>query len=422
MKMKALSKHIKLLTGNTFIAVSGVIIAGFLLSACENKKDIDTVPPGDVSAVKVEPTHGGGIISYKIPGDNDLNYIKAAYKNSLGNEVFRVSSHYKDSIEVDGFNDTVGHKVMLYAVDRNDNQSKGVEINFSPLISYIHLVKRSINLQPDLGGVKISWENIARKQVFVHLFYPSEGAVEERILPSQRTDEAYNIRGLDSLLYDFSVMVEDLEGNKTDTVFAGRVKPLYEEKIDKASWTLVSSLSVDGNAWEGLTVNFWDDVIDTKDSPSDNSYFIINRDNNGGSLNYPLDIVIDLNKKIILNRFKVWQRAYAYSDAESNGVSTNYYYYQGENMRSFELWTSNDKTVWTLLGSFDIGDPKDEDGNIPAAKIQEAIDGHEFSLENTSEPFRYLKFSLTSSFGSETNVYGSEITLFGLDNLPIDKK
>jgi len=91
-------------------------------------------------------------------------------------------------------------------------------------------------------------------------------------------------------------------------------------------------------------------------------------------------------------------------------------------MRSFELWTSNDKTVWTLLGSFDIGDPKDEDGNIPAAKIQEAIDGHEFSLENTSEPFRYLKFSLTSSFGSETNVYGSEITLFGLDNLPIDKK
>ena len=69
-----------------------------------------------------------------------------------------------------------------------------------------------------------------------------------------------------------------------------------------------------------------------------------------------------------------------------------------------------------LLGQFDIGDPKDDDGNVPPDKIQEAIDGHEFELESTTEPFRYLKFSITSNFGSETYVHGSEITLFGLDN------
>ena len=421
MKMKAFINHIKLFSGN-YISVAGIIAVCLFFSACENKSNNDTVPPAEVTGVKTLATHGGAIISYDIPGDNDLNYVKAVYTNALGKEVFRTSSHYKTFIEIEGFNDTLSHKVMLYTVDRNDNQSKGVEVEFTPLISHIYLVKNSVRLQPDLGGVKISWENIAGKQVFVYLYYSYNGEEQERILSSDKVDESFTVRGMDSLLYDFSVMVEDFEGNKTEKSFVESVKPFYEEKIDKSSWTLISSLSVDGDKWEGLTVNFWDDVIDTKDSPSDNSYFIINRDDNGGSLTYPLDIVIDLNKKIILNRFKVWQRAYAYSDAESNGVSTNYYYYQGENMRSFELWASNDKTEWTLLGSFDIGDPKDEDGNIPAAKIQEAIDGHEFSLENTSEPFRYLKFSITSSFGSETNVYGSEITLFGLDNLPIDKK
>ena len=113
----------------------------------------------------------------------------------------------------------------------------------------------------------------------------------------------------DSIDYDFSVMVEDFNGNKTEKTFIESLKPLFEEKIDKTTWTLDNALSIDGNAWEGLTENFWDDVIDTKDSPADNSYFIINRDNNGGMLNYPLDIVIDLNKSVILNRFVVWQRA-----------------------------------------------------------------------------------------------------------------
>jgi len=134
-------------------------------------------------------------------------------------------------------------------------------------------------------------------------------------------------------------------------------------------------------------------------------------------LNFPLDIVIDMNKQVVLNRFTVWQRAYWYSDAENQGVSANYYYYQGENMRSFDLWASNDLDEWLLLGRFDIGDPKDEDGNIPSVKIQEAIDGHEFTLDDISDPFRYLRFSITAGYGSETNVYGSEITLFGIDDV-----
>lgn len=387
------------------------------LNSCVEDEDTDQVAPGEVSDITVEPLHGGARFQYSLPGDEDLHYVEAVYTNAQGDEVFKVASFYETSIEIDGFNDTLAHAATLYTVDRSRNRSEGVEVTFNPLVSHIHLVKESIWIEPALGGVQVHWQNEAAKQVFVYLYIEDGEQSEERILSSSSMDETFMVRGLDSVFYDFSVVVEDFNGNKTEKVFKQTIKPLFEEKIDKAPWSLVSSLSVDGNAWEGETVNFFDDVVDTKDSPADNSYFIINRDDNGGVLNFPLDIVIDMNKQVVVNRFTVWQRAYWYSEAENQGVSADYYYYQGENMRSFDLWASNDLDEWLLLGKFDIGDPKDEDGNIPPEKIQEAIDGHEFTLDEISDPFRYLKFSITAGYGSETNVYGSEITLFGIDNV-----
>lgn len=394
---------------------SFTILLLFFAVSCE-EDNLDTTPPSTVSNVNVEALNGGAKITYNLPGDDDILYVRAEYTNSLGEEVFKSSSRYVNSVEIDGFNDTQTRTVKLYAVDRSNNKSEAVDVQVTPLESFIHSVKESITVEPAFGGVKVSWENPAKKTVFVYAYYKTaDGEEENRILSSNFSTDSRTIRGMDSVFYDLSFMVEDFNGNKTNKDFLTKVKPYFEEKIDKTTWELVAGLSVDGDKWEGYTVNFWDNIIDTKDSPDDNSYFIINRDDNGGILNFPLDIVIDFNKNIVLNRFTVWQRAYEYVDG-NGGVSENYYYYKNENMRSFDLYASNDKTSWELLGSFDIGDPRDEDGNVPAEKIQEAIDGHEFELEQASAPFRYLKFSITAGYGSETNVYGSEITLYGSDN------
>ena len=113
-----------------------------------------------------------------------------------------------------------------------------------------------------------------------------------------------------------------------------------------------------------------------------------------------------------IHRFKVWQRAYWY-----NGPTGVPYYYQEENLRSFDLYASNNAQDWTLLGQFDIGDPSDGDGNIAENLLEAAADGHDFDLDGVSETFRYLKFSITSNYGSDTYCHGSEITLWGLDNL-----
>lgn len=386
------------------------IFLGLMLS-CSPDDNLDVTPPGKISNFNVVPTNGGGIISYDLPTDIDILYVKAVYINSKNEEVFKVSSKYNNEIEINGLNQTTPIKVKLYVVDESENISNPTEIEFTPLKSFIFLVQESIEFVPDLGGVKISWENISSKTVFVYVHILDGTEETIRILSSTNSNENIFIRGLEAKELTFSTKVEDFDGNITELEVKGTYTPLFEEKIDKSTWSLIANQSINGNAYEGRTVNFWDDVVDTVETDSDNSYFIITRDNNGGSLDFPLDIVIDLNKNVKIQRFKVWQRAFWYN---GGGIT---YHYQEENIKTFDLYSSNDGQNWSLLGQFDIGDPRDAAGNIPATAFQEAIDGHEFSLPSTSDTFRYLKFSITSNYGSTQITVGSEITLFGLDNL-----
>ncbi len=388
------------------------LISFVTLLGCKDDDGQDSTPPGSLLVENITPTNGGGIISYSLPDDSDILFVRAEYTNSLGIDVYRVSSSHNNFIEIDGLNQNTPVQVKLFVIDENENMSQPVDIEFTPLPSFIYLVQESITITPDLGGVKLEWENEAEKTVYVHLHIVNAGEEEIRILSSNNASESVFVRGLESVEMTFLTKVEDFDGNITELEEKAILTPLFEEMIDKSTWTLISQLSVNGDAWEGQTTAFWDDVVDTAETNSDNSYFIIWRDQNGGTLNWPLDIVIDLNKNVRVHRLKVWQRAFWYG-----GPTGIPYYYQEENMRSFDLYASNNSVDWTLLGQFDIGDPSDENGNIPQDFIDAAANGHDFDLDGVSEPFRYLKFSLTSNYGSDTYVHGSEITLWGLDDV-----
>jgi len=388
------------------------LISFVTLLGCKDDDGQDSTPPGSLLVENITPTNGGGIISYSLPDDSDILFVRAEYTNSLGVDVYRVSSSHNNFIEIDGLNQNTPVQVKLFVIDENENMSQPVDIEFTPLPSFIYLVQESITITPDLGGVKLEWENVAEKTVYVHLHIVNAGEEEIRILSSNNASESVFVRGLESVEMTFLTKVEDFDGNITELEEKAILTPLFEEMIDKSTWTLISQLSVNGDAWEGQTTAFWDDVVDTAETNSDNSYFIIWRDQNGGTLNWPLDIVIDLNKNVRVHRLKVWQRAFWYG-----GPTGIPYYYQEENMRSFDLYASNNSVDWTLLGQFDIGDPSDENGNIPQDFIDAAANGHDFDLDGVSEPFRYLKFSLTSNYGSDTYVHGSEITLWGLDDV-----
>ena len=75
-----------------------------LIFSCSKNENVDTTPPGILSDISVVPTNGGGMISYSLPSDNDISYVRAEYTNSQGEDVFRVSSRYNNSIEINGLN------------------------------------------------------------------------------------------------------------------------------------------------------------------------------------------------------------------------------------------------------------------------------------------------------------------------------
>jgi len=381
--------------------------------SCQDTESGDVTAPGKLIVETITPTNGGGIISYTLPDDSDILFVRAEYTNTLGEDVFRVSSVHNNEVEISGLNQTTPIEVNLFVVDNNDNKSEPTTAEFVPLESFIYLVQESIEFSADLGGVRVSWENIESKTVYVYVHIQNGEDEEIRILSSNSPLENRFIRGLEATELTFLTKVADFDGNVTDLEEKGVYSPLFEEVIDKSTWSLVSNQSINGNAWEGSTVNFWDDIVDTTQTDSDNSYFIIWRDQNGGTLNWPLDIVVNLNKNVKINRLKVWQRAFWY-----NGPSpTTAYYYQEENMKSFDLFASNNGQEWTLLGQYDIGNPMDADGNISSDAMESAANGHDFELDGVSESFNYLKISITSNYGSDTYCHGSEITLYGLDNL-----
>ena len=110
--------------------------------SCSENENIDTTPPGILSNISVMPTNGGGIISYTLPSDDDILYVKAVYTNSQGEEVFRVSSKHNSSVEVNGLSQSTPVNVKLLVVDLNENISEIVAIEFTPLESFIFFCTR----------------------------------------------------------------------------------------------------------------------------------------------------------------------------------------------------------------------------------------------------------------------------------------
>ena len=109
------------------------LLIGSILS-CSKNEDVDSTPPGIITNVSVVPTNGGGIISYTLPSDSDVSYVRAEYTNSQGEDVFRVASKYNTSLEVNGLNQTSPIKVILYVVWDNSLLCCGSKVYKSGLL------------------------------------------------------------------------------------------------------------------------------------------------------------------------------------------------------------------------------------------------------------------------------------------------
>src|SRR5688500_7270990 len=88
------------------------IITVLVIGSCNKKLEShqpvsgDGTVPVQVTGVTVVNGNGNATISYAIPKDTNLAYVKAVYTITTGKEYISTASYYNNSLVVEGFADT----------------------------------------------------------------------------------------------------------------------------------------------------------------------------------------------------------------------------------------------------------------------------------------------------------------------------
>lgn len=359
---------------------------------------IDNVAPGKVTNVKVENVKGGAILTYNLPKDEDLLYVKAIYpqRDNVFNEV--KSSLYTDTLKLYGFGDTKPRQVTLYAVDRSKNESEGVTVTVEPLEPPLISIAQTLRAVEDFGGIHLYWDNPDRSEISVVVLREDsnmEYVPLETFYSSLATGNGA-VRGLDTISGNFGIYVQDRWENRSEIQYTS-LTPLYETQFDRLKFRSLQLPGDEPSAWGWVLSNIYDGVI------SDGNGFHTAQ----GSGNWPHAFTIDLGQAGRISRIKIYQR-------QGDWI------YRHGNPRKFEVWgaetldTSGDWSTWTKLMDCESIKPSELPlGQYSGEDVAWAGAGEEFLNSPENPQVRYLRFLITENWSGGDFVHFSELEIFG---------
>jgi hypothetical protein len=389
----------------------------------------DGLAPGVVTDVKVQNMAGGAVIEYKIPNDNDLLYVKAVYTITNGKTLEAKASMYERTLTVKGFNDadnTHEYTVSLTCLDRSNNESAPVTVKVNPMISPLQMVKNSVAFAQAFGGVRYSWENEVKEPItlfFMADTVVSEGKgpgalVETRIINTDQAEGEYISRGFPDKAREFAVVLQDNYGNKTEVIKpSATIVPLNEEVLDKSKMKVFeykeNPVDDKWNWWEGLPRSLIDGS--TAFASCAISY----------QSPYPRHITIDMGKTYKLSRYVMHQRRSGTTNLYAYGNPKTWYVYGRKEapVTSEEItedldgdglqdWTKH----WTLVGYGEIAKVSGLPGSeVSQEDIDAALNGHNYDVPMSMEPFRYFRLGVLSNWGNTGWVNWAEMDFFGVE-------
>lgn len=385
-------------------------IGPFLLSIailfiqCQEEKmepfENSTIPPGPVSNVSVENQHGQAKLTYTVPSDKDLLYVKAVYTIASGVKREVKTSYYSNSMIIDGFADTLQHEVNLYAVNRSEIESPPVSVTVTPLKNSIFGVYESLNVLADFGGIQISAKNPDKANVAILVLNIDSLGKWQQFTSVNTSQEGIvqSVRGLDTIPQRFGITVRDRFLNYTDTLFTV-LSPMYEEKLTKS---LYRELHFPNDAeqdnvsiglglyrlWDG-TIAYWQRMM-TKVTEG------------------PQWISFDVGQHAHLSRIVIW------------GHIENDFAFYGGCIRKFEIWGSANPDPdgswesWIKLGSYENIKPSGLPyGQQTAEDLAACYAGFSYSFPIDAPKLRYLRIKCLENWVGGTNMDLDEIQMYG---------
>lgn len=362
--------------------------------------DMNAPAPTQIGDVIVVAKPGGAILTYKIPKDPNLGYVKAVYEIQPGVFWEAKSSIYTDTLALVGFGDTLSHAVKVYSVGKNEKTSEPVLVNVFPLSPPVKTVFKDLTLFASFGGVKVLFKNPLQANIAIVLMVDTTGLdtwAPVSTFYTKALEGRFSARGFDPTERNFAVFLKDRWNNKSDTL-KKLLKPLYEELIPKDKWTtlhLPTDTWMQSGDWSPLEKIF-DGKLGWEAYASPNASSI------------PQWFTLDLGQKVMLSRMKEYQ------------ISDDHLY-RGSAVKAFEIWGSNAPdadggwTQWQLFGSFQSFKPS----GLPLNQLSAddinygSFLGEDFDFENVIPAVRYIRFKALETYSSSGQITIAEITFWG---------
>jgi len=375
---------------------------------------INSNPPGLVSNVKVVNENGKAVITYSLPSDEDLSYIKADYETSPGISTEVLASRHTNTLTVDGFGDTLSHIVKLFSVNSSGVESSAVEVTVNPKTPGYILAARSLKIEPTFGGFTLNCKNPTGDDLAVIPMVDTSGngnwvqTIGMDNVYSNDTVIAAAIHNQPSVRRKFAFTVRDKWQHYSDTLIVG-LTPVFEQKLDKSTWatiTLPNDAQILNNGGWCYEYYMWDG----NEHPGwPQTYFTVE------SATTPQTATIDLGSAHTFSRFKI----NPYLEVG------NFYYVRG-NPKDFEIWGSNSPDLsdpepdilsdptWTKLGTFHVVKPSGSPSQTETSADQaSAYNGWEFDFPTGLSAYRYIRIRQLSNWQGTYFICISELTLWG---------
>jgi hypothetical protein len=360
--------------------------------------------PGALQNVRIKKNiAGGAIITFDLPDNSNVFYVKAEYTNSQGEQKDVLVSSYVDTLTIKGLGDTNERIVRIYAVNRQEQASSPTEITIHPLKPSVAKIKESLTYATDFGGFMVDFENEDEENISINILVRDSTGSEMEYYDALFTSKKqgrYAVRNLPPDENLFGLFVRDRWNNFSDTLYFS-LTPWKEDYLDKKLFRFVSVAGDDD--WERrLPPSYmWDDVI--------------HQDNYGASTGgngFPCRFSMDLGVTVQLSRFKLYQRPHP-TVIWQHG-SPYYYKVYGCVQEPPAGNLANPMEGWTLLRECYSEKPSGLPvGQTSSEDMEYAALGEEYSIPLDVPAVRYIRFEFIETWGGLDVVNFSELSFWG---------
>jgi len=393
------------------------VILVFMLASCEKNNGYNTVvsndktKPGVITDIKVTNLNGAAYITYTLPNSSNILYVSAEYNINGTTTRQTKASYYTDTVLCDGFAQSKDYQVTLHVVSRANVESDPITVTVHPATPIYQLIKPTVQMTADFGGVNIKALNPYKKDIGVILIAYDNSTQEYEVADQNYTaldSINYSVRGYAATPQKFGVYVTDQFGNISDTTLL-TITPIFETLLDKSQFSVYKLPSDSQTAYGWEVYYLWDNKTDDYSNGWHTAP--------GGPA--PMQCTFNMGVSAQLSRFIMWERPdqYAYSHG---------------NPRDFSIWGSNAPapqdaylpqlaapgTVvgdWVNLGNYHYPDPPSglSPGFTNASDEAFVAAGVNFNITPGSPPVHFFRVLVHDTWSGGDFAHIMEFSIYG---------